>query len=159
MLVEQEPPNQPDVIALIADLDAYQDSLYPAEARYALDLASLSKPNVIFIVARDEQSVALGCGAVVLNESYGEVKRMYVRPEARGRGIAKKLIAALEASAYESGCSELMLETGPYQPEALNFYTNEGYVRRGTFGSYCEHPLSVFMGKSLRLATTASSNA
>ena len=67
MRVEQEPPNQPDVIALIADLDAYQDSLYPAEARYALDLASLSKPNVVFIVARDEQSVALGCGAVVLN--------------------------------------------------------------------------------------------
>ena len=157
MRVIHESPNQPDVIALIADLDAYQDSLYPAEARYALDLASLSKPNVVFIVARDEQSVALGCGAVVLNESYGEVKRMYVRPEARGRGIAKKLIAALEASAYESGCRELMLETGPYQPEALSFYANQGYVRRRTFGPYSEHPLSVFMGKSLCLASSASS--
>lgn len=50
MRIEQESPNQPDVIALIADLDAYQDSLYPAEARYALDLASLSKPNVLFLL-------------------------------------------------------------------------------------------------------------
>lgn len=149
MHVEQEPPNQPDVIALIADLDAYQDSLYPAEARYALDLTSLSQPNVFFVVARDERHTALGCGAVVLNDAYGEVKRMYVRPEARGKGIAKHLIAALEASAYESGCRELMLETGPYQPEALRFYTNQGYVRRGAFGAYPEHPLSVFMGKSL----------
>jgi putative acetyltransferase len=149
MRVDQESPNQSEIIDLIADLDAYQDSLYPAEARYALDLASLSKPNVIFVVARDERHTALGCGAVVLNSSYGEVKRMYVRPEARGKGIAKQVIVALEASAYESGCRELMLETGPYQPEALRFYTSQGYVRRGAFGAYPEHPLSVFMAKSL----------
>lgn len=149
MHVEQESPNQPDVIALIADLDAYQDSLYPAEARYALDLASLSKPNVLFVVARDERHTALGCGAVVLNDAYGEVKRMYVRPETRGKGIAKQVIAALEAGAYASGCQALMLETGPYQAEALRFYTSQGYGRRGAFGAYPEHPLSVFMGKSL----------
>lgn len=149
MRVEQESPNQPDVIALIADLDAYQDSLYPAEARYALDLASLSLPNVLFVVARDEEHTALGCGAVVLNHAYGEVKRMYVRPEARGKGIAKQVIDVLEASAYKAGCRELMLETGPYQPEALRFYASHGYVRRGAFGAYPEHPLSVFMGKVL----------
>ncbi|MCJ8170750.1 GNAT family N-acetyltransferase [Atopomonas sediminilitoris] len=122
MRVEHESPNKADVIALIAGLDAYQDSLYSAEARYALDLASLSKSNVLFFVARDEQQSALGCGAVVLNKTYGEIKRMYVLPEARGKGIAKKIIVALETSAYESGCRELMLETGPYQPEALSFY-------------------------------------
>lgn len=149
MRVDQESPNQPDVIALIADLDAYQDSLYPAEARYALDLASLSLPNVLFVVARNEEHTALGCGAVVLNHAYGEVKRMYVRPEARGKGIAKQVIDALEASAYKAGCRELMLETGPYQPEALRFYASQGYVRRGAFGAYPEHPLSVFMGKFL----------
>ncbi|QLC73771.1 GNAT family N-acetyltransferase [Pseudomonas sp. LPB0260] len=149
MRVEQESPNQTDVIALIAELDAYQDSLYPAEARYALDLTSLSKPNVLFVVARNEQRAALGCGAVVLNDLYGEVKRMYVRPEARNMGVARHVIAALEAGAYKSGCRELMLETGPYQPEALRFYGRHGYMRRGAFGAYPEHPLSVFMGKSL----------
>jgi putative acetyltransferase len=153
MRIEQESPNQPDVIVLIADLDTYQDSLYPAEARYALDLASLSKPNVLFVVARDEQRVALGCGAVVLNDFYGEVKRMYVRPEARNTGVAQPIIAALEASAYQSGCRVLMLETGPYQPEALKFYERRGYVRRSAFGAYPEHPLSVFMSKSLGLPT------
>lgn len=155
MRVELESPNQPDVIALIADLDAYQDSLYPAEARYALDLASLSKPNVLFVVARNALKAAVGCGAVVLNDSYGEVKRMYVRPEARGKGVAGRVVAALEATAYESGCREFMLETGPYQPEALRFYERQGYVRRGAFGTYPEHPLSVFMGKSLGLQLSA----
>jgi putative acetyltransferase len=52
MHVSQESPDQPQVIALIVDLDAYQDTLYPAEARYALDLASLTKSNVIFMVAQ-----------------------------------------------------------------------------------------------------------
>ena len=157
MQVKQESPNQIDVIALIADLDAYQDSLYPAEARYALDLTSLSKPNVLFVVARDEWSATLGCGAIVLNDTYGEVKRMYVRPEARGEGVAQQIIAVLEASAYESGCRVLMLETGPYQPEALKFYSRQGYARRGPFGSYPEHQLSVFMGKSLDIKATAIS--
>ena len=52
MRVALETPNQPEAIALIAELDAYQDTLYPAEARYALDLASLVKPNVLFAVSR-----------------------------------------------------------------------------------------------------------
>lgn len=82
MHVTQESPDQAEVVALIADLDAYQDSLYPADARYALDLASLCQPNVLFVVARDGR-VALGCGAIVMNGSDGEIKRMYVRPEAR----------------------------------------------------------------------------
>ena len=151
MRVEQESPNQPDVIALIADLDTYQDSLYPAEARYALDLTLLSKPNVIFVVARNELHAAVGCGAVVLNDSYGEIKRMYVLPKARSKGVAGQVIAALELIAYESGCRELMLETGPYQPEALKLYERRGYIRRDAFGAYPEHPLSVFMGKSLGL--------
>lgn len=152
MHVAQETPDQPDVVALIADLDAYQDTLYPAEARYALDLASLSQPNVLFVVARDGRHAAIGCGAIVLNDAYGEVKRMYVRPEARSRGVARQIIETLEAVARATGCRDLMLETGPYQPEALAFYARHGFVRRGPFGDYPPHPLSVFMSKSLRSA-------
>jgi putative acetyltransferase len=159
MHITQESPDQPEVIALIADLDAYQDSLYPAEARYALDLASLCRPNVLFVVARDSHRVALGCGAIVLNGSAGEIKRMYVRPEARSQGVAKRIVATLEAAAYASGCRELMLETGPYQPEALAFYAKHGYLRRGPFGNYPEHPLSVFMGKLLDSTASAKRNA
>ena len=149
MPVSLESPNQPEVIALIADLDAYQDTLYPAEARYALDLASLAKPNVLFAVARSAAGLAIGCGAIVLHGGYGEVKRMYVRPEARGQGTARQILDALESAAYDSGCTTLMLETGPYQEEALAFYSRQGYSRCGPFGDYPDHPLSVFMRRQL----------
>ena len=123
MNIALESPNQPDVVALIGELDAYQDSLYPPEARYALDLAALCRPNVAFAVARDASGAAMGCGAVML-----------------------------EGAARAQGCRELLLETGPYQPEALAFYARQGFERRGPFAGYPDHPLSVFMGKALDMA-------
>ena len=156
MSIAKETPDQPDVIALIAELDAYQDTLYPAEARYALDLESLKQPNVIFVVARDEMNSAVGCGAVVVNEGLGELKRMYVRQENRGQGLAQKILEELEASAALMGCQKLLLETGPYQPEALAFYKKQGYARRGPFGTYPDHPLSVFMGKTIATERTGA---
>ena len=149
MHIAIESPNQADVIALIAELDAYQDTLYPAEARYALDLASLCQPNVYFVVAREACGTAVGCGAVVLCDGFAEIKRMYVSPRARGQGVARSIIQALEASASIAGYQILTLETGPYQSAALAFYTQQGYERCGPFGSYPEHPLSVFMTKTL----------
>jgi putative acetyltransferase len=147
MIITFESPDQPEVVALIAELDAYQDTLYPAESRYAVDLASLKQSNVLFAVARDINGDAIGCGAIVLNAEYGEVKRMYVRPRGRGQGVAKKLLALLESHAIESGCGLFRLETGPYQPEALALYASAGYERRGPYGDYPEDPLSVFMQK------------
>ena len=147
MHIALECPDQPEVIQLIAELDAYQDTLYPPESRHSLDLASLSQPNVLFSVAREAAGHAVGCGAVVLNAEFGELKRMYVHPQSRGRGVAKRLLALLEGKARESGCSLLVLETGPRQPEALSFYESSGYRRRGLFGNYTNDPLSVFMEK------------
>src|SRR4051812_38246682 len=99
MKVTLESPKQPDIATLIAELDAYQDTLYPAEARYALDLDSLALPGVLFAVARDADGVAQGCGAIVMKDDYGELKRMYVRPEARGAGTAQRIIEFLELTA------------------------------------------------------------
>ena len=148
--VALESANQPDVIALIAELDAYQDTLYPPEARYALDLASLMQPNVAFAVARDETGRAIGCAAVVLAPGFGELKRMFVSPQGRGRGVGRQLVALLEAEARARGCGLLTLETGPYQAEALALYAQCGFTRRGPFGDYPDDPLSVFMEKPLR---------
>jgi putative acetyltransferase len=147
MRVSIESPNQPEIIALIADLDAYQDTLYPAEARYVLDLTALTQRNVLFAVARDANGAAIGCGAIVLYAKYGEVKRMYFQPEARGQGTAQHIIDALESTAYTQGCKTFMLETGRYQVEALAFYANQGYEQCAPFGDYPEHPPSVFMCK------------
>jgi putative acetyltransferase len=144
-----ESPDQPEVLQLIAELDAYQDTLYPPESRYALDLASLKQPNVLFAVARLPSGRAVGCGAIVLGPAYGEVKRMYVHPENRGQGVAGQLLALLEAHALEGGCRLLMLETGPKQPQALAFYESRGFRRRTPFGDYPDDPFSVFMQKSI----------
>ena len=146
-----ESPDQVEVIALIAELDAYQDTLYPPESRHSLDLHSLKQPNVIFAVARSAEGLAVGCGAVVLGPTFGELKRMYVKPNSRGQGVAKLLLDQLEAQALARRCRLLKLETGPYQPEALALYARSGYARRGPFGNYSNDPLSVFMQKSLRL--------
>jgi putative acetyltransferase len=144
-----EMPDQPAVIALIADLDAYQDTLYPPESRHALDLESLKRSNVLFAVARDSAGEAIGCGAIVLGSELGELKRMYVSPRARGQGVARKLLALLESRAIDLGCKLLMLETGPYQHNALALYASVGYERRGPFGDYANDPLSVFMQKCI----------
>jgi putative acetyltransferase len=150
MQIEFETADQPDVHALIGELDAYLYSLYPAENVYALDIASLLKPDVLFAVARDAAGVPVGCAAIVMKPEYGEVKRMYVRPRARGQGLARRLIETLERKAMEQGCRTFMLETGPTQPEALILYERLGYVCRGPFGDYPDDPLSVFMQKNAR---------
>ena len=149
MPIAFESPDQPEVIALIAELDAYQDGLYPPESRHALDLTSLMQPNVLFLVARDDDGSALACGAMVLHEGYGEIKRMYVNPAGRGQGLGGRLLAELEREAVARGCELARLETGPYQPEALGLYGAAGYQRRGPFGTYRDDPLSVFMEKRL----------
>ena len=149
MQIALESPDQPDVIALIAELDAYQDTLYPPESRHALALSSLKQPHVRFAVARDAAAQAIGCGAVVLGAEGGELKRMYVHPRGRGQGVAKAMLALLEAEARHAGCHLLKLETGPYQPEALGLYARSGYERCGPFGKYTNDPLSVFMQKRL----------
>lgn len=150
MNVSLESPDQPEVIALIAALDAYQDTLYPPESRHLLDLASLKQPNVLFAVARDSALRAVGCGAIVLGPDFGELKRMYVSPQCRGQGVARRLLSLLEAEAAGRGATLLTLETGPYQPEALSLYQAVGYARRGPFGKYTDDPLSVFMQKCLQ---------
>ena len=149
MHVALESPDQPEVISLIAELDAYQDTLYPPESRHSLDLTSLKQPNVVFVVARNASGQAIGCGAVVVNAEYGELKRMYVHPHSRGAGVARKVLAFLESTAKSFGCKLLRLETGPSQPEALGLYAGCGYERRGPFGEYTNDPLSVFMQKRI----------
>jgi len=147
LTIQLETPDQPDVIGLIADLDTYQDSLYPAESRYALDLTSLKQPNVRFAVARDSGGKAIGCGAIVLYDGYGEVKRMYVDTASRGLGVASRVLSLLETAAGEAGCQVFKLETGPYQQDALGFYARSGYQVCGKYGDYRDDPLSVFMEK------------
>lgn len=147
MPIALESPNQADVLALIDALDAYQKPLYPPESHHGIDLAALCRPEVLFAVARGVRGEALGCGALVLGPAFGEIKRMYVLPSQRGKGLSKGLMQFLEAQAQARGCGVFALETGRLQHEALGLYERMGYLRCAPFGDYGEDPHSVFMVK------------
>jgi putative acetyltransferase len=86
----------------------------------------------------------VGCGAVrLLNAFDAEVKRMYVKPEARRRGVAKCLLAALEAEAVGLGATRLLLETGVRQQEAIGLYRGAGFTGIEPFGEYLDSALSI----------------
>lgn len=116
----------------------------------------VSEPKGAFLVAwlqvdgGDEQAVA--CGAVRPSpfEGAAEVKRMYVRHEARGRGIARLVLAALEEQAAALGYRRTVLETGVEQPEAMALYESEGYTPIEGFGAYRASPLSRCYERVLR---------
>lgn len=145
-----EHPDQPEVLRLIGDLDAYQTSLYPAESAHLLGIEQLCQPGVDFFVVRHHDNRPLACGALRrLSNTAAELKRMYVVPEARGCGIARRLLAQIEMHARAIGVHTLQLETGVKQHEALGLYRSAGFQPRGPFGDYTPDPLSVFMEKAL----------
>ena len=149
MHITQESPNQPDVIAMLEQLDAYCGELYPPESNHLMDVASLCHPSVVFLVVRDEHGVAAGCGAYVERGGYAEVKRMFVAPAGRGRGTGGQLLAEIVRRARAAGLNALMLETGIHQPEAIGLYERDGFVLREPFGHYQLDPLSIFMERRL----------
>jgi putative acetyltransferase len=90
----------------------------------------------------------------VVGEGLAEVKRMYVRPEARGRGVARAIMSRLEAEARGRGAEKLVLETGDAQRAAIRFYQRAGFARRAAFGVYASMGLRavercVFFEKTL----------
>jgi putative acetyltransferase len=134
---------------LIAQLDAYQSALYPAESNHLMPISTLQQPDVTFLTVAVDGRLA-GCGAFVNREGdYAEIKRMFVAPEFRGLGLGRRILDELETLIRAAGLAVARLETGVSQPEALGLYEKAGYVRRGPFGDYPDHPLCVFMEKSL----------
>jgi putative acetyltransferase len=146
-----EDPSQPEIILLLRDGEAHSAKLYPAESNHHLPLSALRASNVRFLVARDASGRAVGTGALALNAAWAELKRMWVIPEARGLGVSKIILAALEALARGDGVRTLRLETGVANHAALGLYTRAGFTRREPFGDYRADPLSVFMEKDLSM--------
>jgi putative acetyltransferase len=151
LTIRPERPDQPDVMRLIEALDAYANALYPPESNHLLDIASLCAPAVTFLVVR-AGTEAVGCGAVLRDaRGWGEVKRMYVRPDQRGRGIGARVIGEIEGIARAARLPLLRLETGIHNSEALALYRRAEFVQCGPFGDYAPDPLSVFMEKRVTL--------
>ena len=146
--IAAEPAGRQDVRALLEAALAWSADLYPPESRHGLDLSAYARPEVTLLVAR-EAGVALGCGAWQLQgDGSAELKSMFVLPQARGRGVGRAILAAIEERLH-GRAAILRLETGVQQPEAIGLYESAGFHRRGPFGGYRDDPLSVFMEKRL----------
>ncbi len=140
-----------EVLRLIAALDAELSSRYPEDGatHFRLDPNEVAPGHGAFLVAR-RAGTPIGCGAVRrLDAGTGEIKRMYVSPEARSGGVGGAVLAALENEARALGLARLVLETGVRQPEAIALYERFGFVRIPAFGEYVDSPLSVCMAKDL----------
>jgi len=147
--IRLESPRQDDVMRLLGALDAYLESLYPPESNHILDIDTLCAPDIRFFVAR-RGGEAVGCGALRIDPTgYGEVKRMFVHPAARGQKLGRAILERIEDEASREGLARLCLETGIHQAAALALYRRAGYAERGPFGEYASDPLSHFFEKAI----------
>jgi len=151
--IRREELSSPEAAALIAALNADLSARYPEEGacHFSLDAVEVEEIRGAFLVARVRGEPA-GCGAIRRIEAgTGELKRMYVVPSFRRRGIAARLLAALETEARRLQLERVVLESGVRQPEALELYGRAGYVVIPAFGEYvaAASPLSIYMEKRL----------
>jgi GNAT superfamily N-acetyltransferase len=152
--IEQISAPVADIRALIEELEQELSANYPPEQRHGLALDAIFQPHIRFFIARINGS-AVGCGGVAFFADFAELKRMYVRPESRGRGVADAIIARLAAEATSAGLRTLRLETGTQQSAAIRFYRRCGFEECVAFEPYASMPphkivSSVFMEKRLK---------
>ena len=149
VVITPERPDSADAVALIAELDAHLNPLYPPEGRHGFSIAKLIAQSVAFFVVRANDTPA-GCGGIqLLGTEYGELKRMYVRPAFRGLGYGKLLLDHLSDYARAHGVGVLRLETGIHQAAAIRLYERSGFQRIPPFGDYVEAPLSLCYEKRI----------
>ncbi len=148
----RETVTAPAASRLILALNEELLGRYPergTESHFRLDADEVAPGRGAFLVAY-ENDRPVGCGAVRrLDAGTAEIKRMYVLPALRGRGLGARLLEALEAEARGLGVRRVVLETGPRQPEAIALYARAGYSEIPGFGEHMPSELSVFMEKRL----------
>jgi ribosomal protein S18 acetylase RimI-like enzyme len=149
LVLNREPADSADAQALIRQLDSDLRTRYPTASIHGMKPSEVADGKGVFIVARLD-GAPVGCGALrALSPGIGEIKRMYVAPSARRRGVARRVLAELEQAAEEFGFTTLRLETGHAQPEAIRLYESAGYGRIAKYGEYENDPHSVCMEKRL----------
>lgn len=133
-----------DLLWLVSELDAFQNELYPAESNHCLDLSKVTDEQLRCITVRDEGDSPAGCGVLLFHENgSAEIKRVYIRPEYRGRKLGEQIVSAIETIASEKNLSLLRLETGIHQQPAIALYRRCGYEICNAFPPYATNPLSV----------------
>ena len=148
-IIKVVPVTHQDALSLIKELDTELLQRYPGNSVHTLDLQNTNSQNSVFLVGYlKEQAVA--CGAIYrLSDQIAEIKRVYVRPQARGMGLSKLLLKQLEQEAVQMGFTVLRLETGTRQPESQGLYRKTGYTNIPKFGKYVDDLFSICMEKKL----------
>lgn len=141
-------PSEPEVQDLITKLNTFNLSLYPPEDCHLESPEQLTK-NKAAMVGAYLGGRLTGMGVLKQMDGFAEVKRMFVEPEQRGKGIAEKILKELEDIAANNGNSIVRLETGCKHTAAIKFYTRMGYYRITQFGDYPVNDVSVLMEKNL----------
>lgn len=142
VVIAAERPDTSDASALIAELEAHLEPLYPRESRHGYAVEKLIAEHVAFFLIRDE-GVPAGCGGLKLvGTEYGEIKRMYVRPSFRGRRFGELMLNHLTEYARRHRVGLLRLETGIHQHAAIALYERTGFTRIPPFGPYTDDPVS-----------------
>jgi GNAT superfamily N-acetyltransferase len=146
-----EPFESPDVQALCAAQQREMHGIYgEADIGPTREAPMFVPPDGVFLVLREDDGRAIGCGGIArFDAARGEVKRMYVVPEARGRGLGRRLLEELEAQARALGYTSVVLETGDRQPEALGLYESAGFERIPCYPPYDSRALSLCFEKRL----------
>lgn len=158
MIIRRVPFDHPDAVKLNDEVQAEYSVRYgdDGDATF-MDPAHFAPPAGLYLIAYDEHGSPLATGGWrtqdTNDEGYqdgdAEIKRMYVTPGARGLGLARRILAELEADARAGGRTRMVLETGAKQPEAVALYTSSGYEPCAKFGHYRFHELSLCFAKPL----------
>jgi GNAT superfamily N-acetyltransferase len=148
VLIETRAMTDPELTALVM---AQQRELREADGGLDGQLTVVRDSAQYLVAAVDGRAVA--CGAWQrLGDGVAELKRMYVRPAYRGRGIARQLVVSLEEEALAAGHPTLRLETGSYLPAAIALYRSCGYLPIPVYGQYVGNPFSVCFEKRLQVS-------
>jgi GNAT superfamily N-acetyltransferase len=145
--------DHPDAVKLIAEVQQEYVVRYGDRDKTPVDPAEFAPPEGLFLVAYVDD-VPAACGGWRAHDTDVELKRMYVSPAFRGRGLARAVLASLERTAVEAGFGRVILETGQRQPEAIALYRSAGYEPVPRFGYYAEAPEAVHLGKAVACPST-----
>lgn len=148
--ISVESPLQDDVRALVAALNAFALTLTPREHTHHLTVEQMAEPHTTLFVARDN-GAALGMGALRRHDGgIGEVKRMYVKPEAQGRGVGGAILDRIEQLARSESFTTLVLETGSNFDAAKRVYERSGFAPCGPVLDYPPSAWTAFYAKTLQ---------
>lgn len=147
--IEARTYDDPDVVRLVAAVQAEYVVRYGGPDAAAVEPGEFEPPAGLFLVGILDGVPAVTGGWRRIDDATVEIKRMYVLAAARRRGLARLMLAELEATALAAGAERVELNTGDQQPEAIALYESSGYAPTRGFGHYACAPGAIFYGKTL----------